>query len=188
MKVLVSFASKLGHTHKVASHVANLISKDGHQAVLLDCARTSQDIDLSAFDAVVVLSAVYKLEHHEKVIQFILRHGEALKRLPTAMVSISLSVALDEGYDDATGYAEILASTTRWRPSLTLLLGGGICIDHRDQVNPKIIEGVVATLAPSSTRMYEFTDWEFLENFIRSFLQFEFVQSPAPSKLIASSR
>ncbi|MFA5951057.1 MAG: flavodoxin domain-containing protein [Hyphomicrobium sp.] len=188
MKVLVSYASKLGHTHKIASHVANLISNDGHQAVLLDCARTAQDTDLGAFHAVVVLSAVYKLEHHEKVIQFILRHGEALKRLPTAMISISLSVALDEGYDDAMGYAEILASTTRWRPSLTLLLGGGICIDHRDQVNPKIIEGVVAASAPTSTRMYEFTDWEFLESFVRSFMRLEFIGSPAQSQLMAASR
>ena len=90
MRVLIAFGSKRGGTAGLADMIGDALRGAGCEAMV---SPASGIYDLTEFDAVIVVSALYANRWHHDARRFIRRHTAALREMPVWVVS---SGPLDE--------------------------------------------------------------------------------------------
>lgn len=91
-KVLVVYASKYGSTGEVAQAIATHLCQRGASA---DVRRVEEVTDVETYDAVVVGSAVRMGQWLPPAVEFVGKHVDALRKLPTAFFTVHM-MALDD--------------------------------------------------------------------------------------------
>lgn len=95
MRVLIAFGSKRGGTAGLSDMIGEALSEAGCEAVV---SQASGIHDLTEFDAVIVVSALYANRWHRDARRFIRRHTAALREMPVWLVS---SGPLDESAEQS---------------------------------------------------------------------------------------
>ena len=90
MRVLIAFGSKRGGTAGLADMIGDALREARCEAVV---SPASGIYDVTEFDAVIVVSALYANRWHRDARRFIRRHTAALRKMPVWLVS---SGPLDE--------------------------------------------------------------------------------------------
>jgi menaquinone-dependent protoporphyrinogen oxidase len=172
LKVLIVYGTTEGQTRKIAQWTAKHAQARGHQVELHDSAALASSLDPKAFHAFIIAASVHQEQHQETITNFVVAHHELLNARPSAFISVSLSAALEEAKTEAQKYADHLVSITRWRPRLTLLLGGALRFTEYDYFQEQIVKFIVMRRgdAASSGHDREFTDWNALARFVDQFL------------------
>ena len=130
------------------------------------------DLKLGPFDAFVIAASVHQEHHQETVTNFVFAHHELLNTKPSALISVSLSAALEDQKTEAQKYVDRFVSVTGWQPRMTLLLGGALRFTKYDYFQEQFVKFVVMKSGyPSPERDHEFTDWNALANFADRFLE-----------------
>ncbi|TGQ52649.1 protoporphyrinogen oxidase [Mesorhizobium sp. M1C.F.Ca.ET.193.01.1.1] len=172
MNVLIVYGTTEGQTRKIAAQTATHIRESGHQVELLDSAALSSDLKLGHFDAFVIAASVHQEHHQEAVTNFVFAHHEPLNAKPSALISVSLSAALEDQRTEAQKYVDRFISVTGWQPRMTLLLGGALRFTKYDYFQEQFVKFVVMkSNVPSPERDHEFTDWNALAHFTDRFLE-----------------
>ena len=173
MSVLIVYGTSEGQTRKIAVWTATHIRERGHQVELQDCAALTSDLKPGAFDAFIVAASVHQEHHQETVTNFVFAHHELLNAKPSALISVSLSAALEDQKTEAQKYVDRFVSVTAWQPRLTLLLGGALRFTTYDYFQEQFVKFVVMKRSgnPSPERDHEFTDWNALAGFADRFLE-----------------
>lgn len=172
MKVLLSYATSEGQTHKIVERAASLIRDRGASASLYDAASLIDVPDVAAFDAVILAGSVHEHVHQESIVNFATAHAHQLAAKPSALISVSLSAATPDGRAEAQAYVDRFIAETGWQPGATLLLGGAMnladCDYFQRQVLADILEKCPAIEADDKN--YVFTDWQALADFLAGFM------------------
>lgn len=172
VNVLIVYGTTEGQTRKIAARTATHIREGGHQVELLDSTELASDLKLGHFDALVIAASVHQEHHQETVRNFVFAHHELLNTKPSALISVSLSAALEDQKTEAQKYVDRFVSVTGWRPRMTLLLGGALRFTKYDYFQEQFVKFVVMKSGdPSPERDHEFTDWNALDNFADRFLE-----------------
>lgn len=171
MSFLIVYGTSDGHTRKIAQAIAGQI-KPSASVRLLDIATPVDDLDLSAYEGVIVAGPVHQQRHPEEIINFAKAHAAQLSTMRSALVSVSLAASYDGGQAEAQGYADRLCNVTGWTPTAIHLAGGALRFTHYDFFQEQIIRHVVLKdRAPAKIEGdQEFTDWEALEAFVAAFI------------------
>lgn len=172
MKFLIAFGTTEGQTRKIADHIAETVHQLGHETTIYDCSNPLSGLDVSSFDGIVVAASVHQKLHQKHVVAFVVAHREQLNAVPSAFVSVSLSIAFEDGKEEARNYVENFVQDTAWRP-LTHLAGGALRYAEYDYFKEHIIRHVVmeGRDLPDGEQDCELTDWEALDEFITAFLK-----------------
>lgn len=173
MNVLIVYGTTEGQTRKVATWTEARVRERGHQVKLLDSAALAPDLDLEAFQAFIVAASVHHEHHQNTVTNFAFAHRALLNAKPSALISVSLSAALEEELPEAQRYVDRFVSTTGWKPDATLLLAGALRLTEYDYFQEQVVKFIVmkrrgGTLDESDR---EFTDWGALGDFVDRFLE-----------------
>ncbi len=173
MNVLIVYGTTEGQTRKIAEWTATHVLERGHQIGLRDSAAPASGSDLETFHAFIIAASVHQQHHQETITNFVITHHELLNARPSAFISVSLSAVLEEGKTEAQKYADRFVSVTRWKPRMTLLLGGALRFTEYDYFQEQIVKFIVMKrIGPASTeRDREFTDWNALAGFVNGFLE-----------------
>ncbi len=182
MNILIVFATKLGQTQRIADHAASRVREQGHHVTLRNTMNGIHDVDLKKFEAIMIASAVYKVDHQETITDFVINHREELLAKPAAFISVSLSVILPDGRQDADSYANQFMSKTQWYPNWTLLIGGALRLVERENMSPQVVEAILAEQQEIIGKIqdYDFTDWELLTRFTDDFIAAAAESTKAP--------
>lgn len=78
-KILVAYASKYGSTTQIAKKIAEVLTQAGHNVDILSA---DQPKDISAYQAVILGSAVYYGRWHKSAVKFLKTNEAALTQLP----------------------------------------------------------------------------------------------------------
>lgn len=171
MNLLIVYGTTEGQTRKVAERMATDIRGRGHQVELLDSAKFTPDLKLGHFDAFVIAASVHQEHHQEAVTTFVFAHHDLLSGKPSALVSVSLSAALEGHEAAAQKYVDRFVSVTGWQPRMTLLLGGALRFTKYDYFQEQFVKFVVMKGEdPGPEQDHEFTDWNALAGFTDRFL------------------
>jgi len=172
MKFLIIYGTTEGQTKKIAERAGEQISKAGHEAELVDSEHASVSPDWSSCDAVVLAGSIHQERHQDSLINFVIAHRDRIQPLPSALISVSLSAATEEGRPAAEGYVERLSWITKFEPSRTLLLAGALRYSKYEYFKVEIVKHIVSKTTGdfAPTGDHEFTDWEELSRFVDSFL------------------
>ena len=172
MKILIVYGTTEGHTRKICRRIESRVEEDGHDATLHDSTSFPIALEVRAYDAVIVAASLHQNRYQPSIVQFIEENLEVLKDKPTAFVSVSLSVVLDEGGEDAQKCIDELISQTGWQPMQTEHVAGALVYTQYDFFKRQIMKYVVRKGGgpTDASHDYEFTDWEALDAFVDSFL------------------
>ncbi|GAA5049087.1 flavodoxin domain-containing protein [Haladaptatus pallidirubidus] len=138
-----------------------MLDSAGHAPTLIHGKRVPDGFRLSKYDAVVGAS-VHRGTHQQFVTQFVRNHAEALNRLPSAFISVSLTAAEDTDAVQATAknlVAEVLADTG-WHPDSTAVVPGALKYSQYGTLTKLVMKYVAMKMGggTDSSRDYEYTD------------------------------
>jgi len=170
MRILIVYGTTEGQTRKIAKFCAAHLSEAGHQTQLLDSLRPMVDVEVNAFDCVVLAGSVHKRQHQDSLTNFVIARREQLEKQPSLLISVSLSIAFEGGDKEAQGYVDKFTAYTRFKPTAQALVAGALKFDQYDYYMNQIVEFVVLQDRSKITEDHEFTDWETLAEELDAFV------------------
>jgi menaquinone-dependent protoporphyrinogen oxidase len=106
---------------------------------------------------------------------FVRRNGDALRRIPTAFVSVSLTAVRTDPASVAAAQAcvEAFVRGTGWMPRETWLTAGALAYTRYGLIKKLLMRRIAQRNggATDITRDHEYTDWARLRSQVRAFLQ-----------------
>src|SRR5262245_30783851 len=91
--ILILYATREGHTRRIAEHIASSIRARGCDAAAADVAHLPDGFSLDDYSAAFVAASVHAHQHEKEMTQFVKSHLDRLNTIPTAFLSVSLSEA-----------------------------------------------------------------------------------------------
>jgi menaquinone-dependent protoporphyrinogen oxidase len=174
MNVLIIYGTIEGQTRKIATFMADRVRDQGNEVSLVDSTDMPTNLDVGIFDAVIAAGSVHNGHHQGGLLEFVRRHVKGLQALPTAFVSVSLSMASDEAQDrlDAAACADQFLDVAGWKPSVTHLVAGALRYTQYDFFKGWMLKMIAGAKGASTdtSKDHEFTDWRDLETFVDAFL------------------
>ena len=172
-RYLVAFASREGQTEKIAHFIARRVEDDGSLVRLIDVGAHESEAGADECDALLLAGSVHLGRFDPELSAFIMRHGAALRRCPSAFLPVSLSAASLEVSERSAidEIAQRYVAELGWTPDVVHHVAGAI---HDRQMNAfermvlhAIFDSKAVERHPSGDT--ELTDWTALAAFIRSF-------------------
>jgi len=166
---LVAYGTGEGQTAKIADRVANTLRERGHDPTTIDVTSPPGDLDISAFDAVVLGSSIHMGAHSDAVQDFVRTHLADLTARPTAFFQVSLSSVSDdeERQAEAARYVEEFLDATDWHPDRIARFGGALRYSKYGFLKRLMMKQIAkeATGDVDASRDYEYTDWDEVDAF-----------------------
>lgn len=191
MRLLILFATREGHTHHVAEHVAQRVIEAGATADVVSA--TNMDLDLTPYDAAILAASVHLGRHNAQMKRFVIRHRAALERIPTAFLSVSLTeataedthataAARDEARATVDQLIEDFFEATGWRPTEAQPVAGALLYTRYGWLVRLIMKRIAAQAGgPTDVHHdYVLTDWSLLDLFVGTFLATQVLRAPGP--------
>ena len=179
MRAVIFYATREGHTRRIAEHVATELRRHTHEVELYDVKTVAGPIDWLPYDWACVAASVHAGHHEPEMIAFVKRHRQALERLGAAFLSVTLSEAgaedvraprkrRERAAADAQQMIDVFLQETGWRPEHVLPVAGALAYSRYNFLIRFVMKRIARKAgAPTDTsRDYEFTDWSALDSFI----------------------
>lgn len=174
--VLIVYATREGHTARVAKRVASELAKHRVLAVVEDADAHPSTVDPRRYAAVVLAGSVHFGHHARSLVRYIVANRVALHDVPTMLVSISMSEAIAH-YTEATPEqrasararaheaVDALTMETRFRPSQIQLVGGGLPYTRLGFFTRQLVRLIAARQGgPTDTsRDHDLTAWNVVD-------------------------
>lgn len=198
MRVLILFGTSEGHTHKVARYLSDVLSSQGYVVTIADAKALPVDLDLIAFDLVIIAARVHSGTYPRTVIDFVRKQRATLQEMPTAFVSVSMAASHHRHGDEKreASYVDRFISKTGWTPQHIHHAAGARLYMRHDRFTRWIL-GMVDGHRYDTRRDHEFTDWDKLSTFADKVAlsvgrhqqqkQFAAESRPAPATLASNS-
>lgn len=171
MQFLVIYGTTEGQAKKISEFVSRQIETTGSK---VDCVNSVNKLDglrIAEFDAVIIVGSVHQKIHQESLSNFVIAHREQLKKIPTLMISVSLSVAFSNGQAEAKGYIDKFIEYTGFTPGTVSLVAGALRYSEYDYFMTQVVEHVVLATHENIQGDREFTDWKQLGKDVDTFVE-----------------
>lgn len=200
LPVAVLFATREGQTQKIAEHVAVALRERGHSADVVDVRQPPPAFVLDEYGAAIVAASVHAGHHEREMVQFVTTHRAALEAIPTAFLSVSLSEA---GVERAAATPEQRATSERdvhglldgffretgWHPARVKPVAGAVLYREYGLLKRWMMRMIVKKAGGDidTSRNYEYTDWQALDDFVAEMAEQLPADRPRPRTEMHSS-
>ena len=180
-QILVLYATREGHTRRIAEHVAAELRLHSLTPLVQD-ARAASPFDASAYEGVILLASAHVGRHEREMVGFVREHRSELEKLPTAFLSVSLSEAGAEMQGAPAEKRELaekgvkemidrFLDETGFHPTRVKPLAGAL-LYTKYNVLVRFVMKHIAKQSGGSTDTshdHEYTDWAALDRFVGEF-------------------
>lgn len=168
-KVLIIYSSTDGHTLKICNRLKQTIEQSG-QPVTLVSVEQSGEVDLQAFDKIVIGASIRYGKHSKLVVDFIRENLHLLETKPNAFFSVSIVARKpDKNQPETNPYLRRFLRTLAWRPQNLAVFAGKLDYPRyraMDRMMIRLIMWITGGPTDPAT-VVEFTDWQAVEAFGR---------------------
>ncbi len=167
--ILIVYSTTDGHTRKICQRLQQVIEQQSHGVKLVSLDDETQ-VDLSAFDKIVVGASIRYGKHKPQVYEFIKRNQSILEGKPNAFFSVNVVARKPEkNQPDTNPYLKKFLGQIAWRPGELDVFAGKIDYQKYSFLDRTIIRLIMwMTNGPTDpATVKEFTDWERVEAFGR---------------------
>jgi menaquinone-dependent protoporphyrinogen oxidase len=171
MKIAIIYATTEGQTRKIARFCADHLADAGDSVELIQAADAG-DIDLSRFDGAILAASIHIMRYQKEMLDFAKARAEALRKLRTLFLSVSLTAASDDP-EDREGLAECVAefsARTGWTPGQVEHVAGAFMFSEYDFFRSWAMRWIAAQkgekVRPDEDR--EYTNWEALRGVLNA--------------------
>jgi menaquinone-dependent protoporphyrinogen oxidase len=181
--IAVVYATREGHTRKVAEHVAADLTSHGLEVSVINIAE-EHHVELMKYAAVVVAASVHMGRHEREMVKFVQKHRGELEFLPSLFLSVCLGQAAVELAGQAADVVarsaagvenalKLFAGQTGWHPKHVHAVAGALPFTRYNPVIRFLMKGVSTTVGGGSdtSRDYEYTDWAAVDRFAEELAQ-----------------
>ena len=173
MTTMIVYASIEGQTGKIAQFIKHEVEKLGEDAQVVDASDPLAETSYGGVDRVILAAPVHERRHPKPFEVLVASDHEKLNRLPTLFLSVSLSAAFAEGFEEADDYATEMEMRTGFKPSSRLLVAGAIRKGQYDYYASQVLRHIVlrGREVDTSQSEHEFTDWDAISTSVAKFLK-----------------
>lgn len=172
-RVLIAFASREGHTERIAHHVTRKLEDSGHIVRLINLSTHEGEAGADDYDASIIAGSVHVGSFSHELKSFLMRHGPAVREHVSAFLPVSLSAASHDDQELA-GLHEItdrFLFEAGWHPDFVEQVAGAV-YDRRLNIFEKtVLHSIMRQhdTEPSQSGVSVLTDWEKLDRFVNEF-------------------
>ena len=172
MKVLIAYASTEGQTRKIVEFIGNRVRDRNDEVAVFDTNSTLDDVDVNAFDKVILAGSVHLEKHQENLAIFVVAKREKLQARPSMFVSVSLAAAFADTKTEAERYIADFLAELGWQPTTVLTVAGAVRHGEYGYYREQLLEHFVldGIHLDDIREDQEFTDWEALSKAVDAFL------------------
>ena len=182
-RVLVIYGTTDGHTGKVANAITNTLRAEGMVVEMVHAQPGGADPNPDSFTSVVVAGSVHTNGYQRAIWRWVRRHANELQGKPSAFVSVCLGVLEGTTAADAelANILEGFFESTNWTPSVRKIVAGALPYTRYSWFKRLVIRRIVRNAyGPTDpSRDYEYTDWNDVRDFARSFARVTADAEPA---------
>jgi len=166
--VLILYATKHGHTEKVATRVARALERDGVTADVHDAEAPTRPVARD-YDAVIVGASIHAGHHQRAIVDWAKSHRTSLSTMPSAFFSVCLTAAddTDESREATRRYIDEFLDETGWIPRKTETFAGALQYREYDFAT-RLLVRLMMRKAGHPTDVsddYDYTDWDSVDDF-----------------------
>jgi menaquinone-dependent protoporphyrinogen oxidase len=178
MTAAVFYATREGHTRRVAERIAADLRARGASVDLFDVRGCSAP-DWNKYSNACLAASVHLGRHEREMIAFASEHREALVRLDAAFVSVTLSEASAQdptrpepqrraAAADTQRMIDVFVRASGWHPTHVLPVAGALAYSKYNFLVRFLMKRIArqAGVPTDTSRDYEFTDWQALDRFV----------------------
>ena len=166
-KILIIHSSTDGHTIKICRVLQQVIEEGGQQATLVSVQDVGQ-VDLAAFDKIVIGASIRYGKHSKLIVDFIARNERLLDSKANAFFSVNIVARKPEKrHPDTNPYMQKLLKRITWRPRKLAVFAGKLDYPKYRFVDRMMIRFIMwLTKGPTDpATVIEFTDWQAVRAF-----------------------
>jgi menaquinone-dependent protoporphyrinogen oxidase len=172
-RVLILFGTTDGHTRKIAAALREGLRDEGLSAFVADAKHGAAAVVPEEYDGIIVAASLHAGGFQRAVARWARTYAVQLNCMPTAFVAVCLAV-LEQRPETRRQLDAIIAQfqrSTGWRPALVKLVAGALPYTRYNWLKRWIMRRIVAKAGgdTDTTRDYEYTDWDDLRVFARTF-------------------
>jgi menaquinone-dependent protoporphyrinogen oxidase len=174
MRLFVLYATTEGQTRKIAKFVAEHTRTAGHDVTLMDVLDAPEQFPASDYDGAIIAASVHVGRYQSSIQHFVMANLDALSRLPTLFLSVSLAAAGDEDdRKDIDACLDRFQQDTGWISGRVTHVAGAFRYTQYDFFKRWAMKFIAMRHGqPTDTsRDYELTDWAALEKDVDDFLK-----------------
>jgi menaquinone-dependent protoporphyrinogen oxidase len=177
--LLVLYATREGHTRRIAEHIAATIRSRGYAADVVDASDLPSDFSMDAYEGAVIAASVHREKHEKEVVDFVKQHRGDLESMPAVFLSVSLSEAgaedpaaspekRAEAAADVQKMIDAFLKETGWHPSKARAAAGALSYSKYNFLIRFVMKRIAKAqgISTDTSRDHEFTDWEALDRIV----------------------
>jgi menaquinone-dependent protoporphyrinogen oxidase len=175
-RVGVFYATREGHTARIAEHVASSLRRFGISVEVSNIRHAEPD--LAGYSAVILAASVHAGTHEREMVAFVRRHIAQLGRVPAAFISVTLSQAGVEmpnatpeqraqAAADVQKVLDRFYTDTGWRPKHVKAAAGALLYRQYNFFIRFIMKRISKKAGGSTdtSRDHIYTNWAELDRF-----------------------
>jgi menaquinone-dependent protoporphyrinogen oxidase len=171
-RVLILYGTTDGHTRKVADVLAATFRDEGCRVEVVDAERAAP-LQLDNYDGVIVTASIHIGGYQGSVRRWVRAHAAWLSRMPTAFLSVCLGILEQrpEAQREVERIMQNFLNQTGWQPTTTMPVAGAVPYTRYNWLKKLVMRPIVAKAGgdTDTSRDFEYTDWDALRAFARSF-------------------
>ena len=172
-KLIILYSTVDGHTKHICEYISNKLM--GSKKINISSIDDSNSIEINEFDEIVIGASVRYGYHRKNLYEFIEINKNKLNKKKTAFFSLNLTARKpDKNSADTNPYILKFLKKVNWEPNIKEVFAGRLDYPKLDLLNKLAILFIMfITNGPKdTTKTYELTDWNKVDNLIRSIKNF----------------
>lgn len=166
-KILLIYSTTDGHTVKICDRLRQVIEQETHQVTLASI-KDLRDVELRAFDKIVVGASIRYGKHNPLVAEFVNRNAQLLDGKSNAFFSVNIVARKPEKNRPETNpYMQKFLKQISWHPKELAVFAGKLDYPRYGFFDRLMIRFIMfMTKGPTDPKtVVEFTDWRQVETF-----------------------
>lgn len=170
-RILVLYGTGEGQTQKIANVIGDAMRANGLDVDVIQAGHMDPDPD--QYTGVIVAASVHAGGYQKPVGEWLRAHVAQLGRMPTAFVSVCLSILSknEAGRKEAEAIPQRFFDGIHWHPTVVKIVAGALLYTQYNFVTRWVMKRIVASAGgdTDTSRDYEYTDWNDVRAFAIDF-------------------
>ena len=165
--ILILYSTTDGHTLEICEYLKQIIENNGNR-VSLKSVDEASDVDIEAFDKLVIGASIRYGKHSKQVYDIIKKHQQILDSKPNAFFSVNVVARKPEKNTPETNpYLKKFLKQIDWQPQQLAVFAGKLNYPIYNFWDRQIIRFIMwITKGPTDPEtVVDYTDWKQVESF-----------------------
>lgn len=172
-KFLIAYGTTEGHTRTICEQIRDWLVESGHQVVLVDTKAKATAPPFTGIECAIIAGSLHQEKHQASLVRFVKQYRELLSKIPTLMLSVSLTAVLrdDKHLAEAKVCVDRFTVDTKWMPTAVHLVAGALKYTEYDWMKRMLMKMIVKKNGGDidTHHDYVYTDWDDLKAVVFAF-------------------